>query len=151
MASDGPILNQVNLVARDVAATMNFYRQLGLDVPAEAAGEQEGYFHVALPLPNGVSLEIDNAALAQMYNAGRRSEAGGASAVLGFAVESREAVDRLYAELLAAGGSGVQPPYDAFWGARYAIVADPDGNAVGLMSPIEPGRRTWPPVESPSL
>jgi uncharacterized glyoxalase superfamily protein PhnB len=35
-----------------------------------------------------------------------------------------------------------QPPYDAFWGARYAVVSDPDGNAVGIMSPIDPDRRS---------
>jgi hypothetical protein len=45
---------------------------------------------------------------------------------------------------------GRQPPFDAFWGARYAIVADPDGNDVGLMSPIDESRRTWPPEESPA-
>ena len=26
-------------------------------------------------------------------------------------------------------------PIDAFWGARYAIVDDPDGNHVGIMGP----------------
>ena len=31
-------------------------------------------------------------------------------------------------------GSGA---YDAFWGARYAIVEDPDGHTVGLMGPID--------------
>lgn len=46
------------------------------------------------------------------------------------------------------GHKGRQPPYDAFWGARYAIVADPDGNDVGLMSPLDEKRRTWPPTES---
>ena len=35
-----------------------------------------------------------------------------------------------------------QPPFDAFWGARYAIVEDPDGNSVGLMSPVDPTRRS---------
>jgi len=30
------------------------------------------------------------------------------------------------------------------------IVADPDGNDVGLMSPIDESRRTWPPEESPT-
>ena len=28
------------------------------------------------------------------------------------------------------------------WGARYAVVTDPDGNAVGIMSAIDPGRRS---------
>jgi hypothetical protein len=35
----------------------------------------------------------------------------------------------------------LQPP----WGARYAIVEDPNGIAVGLMSPRDPVRNYWPP------
>ena len=58
----------------------------------------------------------------------------------------REDVDDLYEELTAAGHAGQQPPYDAFWGARYAIVLDPSGNAVGLMSPVDPARRGRPPT-----
>jgi uncharacterized glyoxalase superfamily protein PhnB len=69
--------------------------------------------------------------------------------VIGFALESREAVDDRYAELTSAGYQARQPPFDAFWGARYAIVADPDGNDVGLMSPIEDARRFSPPEQSP--
>jgi len=62
---------------------------------------------------------------------------------------TREAIDQRYAELTTAGYRGRQPPFDAFWGARYAIVADPDGNDVGLMSPCRESRRTWPPGQSP--
>jgi uncharacterized glyoxalase superfamily protein PhnB len=51
---------------------------------------------------------------------------------------------------MSNGYLGRQPPFDAFWGARYAIVADPDGNDVGLMSPVDESRRTWPPEESPA-
>jgi uncharacterized glyoxalase superfamily protein PhnB len=69
--------------------------------------------------------------------------------VLGFALADRQAVDDRYSELTAAGYEDRQPPFDAFWGARYAIVADPDGNDVGLMSPIDPARRAWPPERSP--
>ena len=58
---------------------------------------------------------------------------------------SRDAVDERYAELVAAGHPGRQPPYDTFWGARYAVVEDPDGNPVGLMSPVDPARRSAPP------
>ena len=58
---------------------------------------------------------------------------------------TREDVDDLYAELTSAGYVGQQAPYDAFWGARYAIVEDPSGNSVGLMSPIDEARRAAPP------
>ena len=70
--------------------------------------------------------------------------------VIGFALRSREAVDEQYAELTSVGYQARQPPFDAFWGARYAIVADPDGNDVGLMSPVDESRRTWPPEQSPA-
>ena len=63
---------------------------------------------------------------------------------IGFGVSSREAVDELYEELTKAGYRGQQPPFDAFWGARFAVVEDPDGNAVGLMSPRDPARRSVP-------
>ena len=49
-----------------------------------------------------------------------------------------------YDELTSAGYLGLAAPYDAFWGARYAIVEDPNGIAVGLMSPIDPKHRVWP-------
>jgi hypothetical protein len=47
--------------------------------------------------------------------------------VLSFKVGSRERVDEIYADLVAAGYWGQQPPYYAFWGARYAVIEDPDG------------------------
>jgi len=28
------------------------------------------------------------------------------------------------------------PPWDAFWGQRYAIVTDPDGNHISLFAPL---------------
>ncbi len=72
------------------------------------------------------------------------------SVIVGFSLPSRDAVDQRYVELTSARYVGRQPPpFDAFWGARYAIVADPDGNDVGLMSPIDETRRTWPPEQSP--
>jgi len=93
-------------------------------------------------------LEFDSAASVAHWDSGwNGSTAGGA--ILGFATESREAVDALYTGLVAAGYRGHQPPYDAFWGARYAIVDDPDGNGVGLMSPIDTPRKFWPPSALP--
>ena len=49
-----------------------------------------------------------------------------------------KAVDQMYADLTGAGYRAQQPPYDAIWGARYAVVEDPDGNPVGLMSEADP-------------
>jgi len=138
-----PVLNQLNLVVRDMEAAFSFYRLLGLDIPTDAARRSGGH-HAEVELPNGFVLEFDSSALAKIYNANAREPRGG-GCVIGFALPSREAVDRLFAKLTAAGHAACQPPYDAFWGARYAVVADPDGNQVSLMSPLDPTRRSAPP------
>ena len=64
--------------------------------------------------------------------------------VLGFVLPSSDAVDEKYRELVEAGYSGRREPYDAFFGARYALVDDPDGRPVGLMGPRDPKRRYTP-------
>jgi len=144
----GPDLHMLNVVVGDMAATLDFYRRLGVAVPPADAADPAGA-HVQLRMPGGFSLELDTAASARLWHAGWRSDPGSVGVVIGFALPSREAVDQRYRELTGAGYPGRQPPFDAFWGARYAIVADPDGNDVGLMSPIDDSRRTWPPEQSP--
>ena len=101
-------------------------------------------------MPNGVRLEFDNYEMVAIWYPGWTARDGSPRAVLGFSLASREAVDELYAELTLAGYVGRQAPHDAFWGARYAIVQDPDGNDVGLMSPKDPERRFTPVPASAS-
>jgi uncharacterized glyoxalase superfamily protein PhnB len=147
MGSDAPDLHMLNLLVGDIQASIEFYRRLGVvgpDSPAGAGG------HVALRMPGGFSLELDEAESARLWHAAFRSDPSSVGVVIGFTVESREAVDERYADLISAGYAGRQPPFDAFWGSRYAIVADPDGNDVGLMSPIDQARRFSPPQESPA-
>jgi uncharacterized glyoxalase superfamily protein PhnB len=145
LASDGrPDLHMLNLVVGDMPASLEFYSRLGVALPDQAEGA-----HVQLRMPGGLSLELDTAESAQLWHAGWRADPGSVSVVLGFALPTREAVDQRYQELTSAGYRGRQPPFDAFWGARYAIVADPDGHDVGLMSPVDESRRTWPPQQSP--
>jgi catechol 2,3-dioxygenase-like lactoylglutathione lyase family enzyme len=137
----------LNVVVSDMAASLAFYERLGAAVPDD--GEHSGP-HVQLRTPNGFSLELDTAESVRIWHAGWRSAPASVGVVLGFALPSREAVDEAYAELTGEGHVGRQPPFDAFWGARYAIVSDPDGNDVGLMSPVDRSLASWPPEESPS-
>ena len=144
MPDDAPKLQQVTLVVGSTEASAAFYGELGLAVPDDVDG-----VHVEIPLAaDAVSLELDHADSASLWNASWRS-GGGTNVIVGLRVASGEAVDELYARLTGAGHPGVQPPFDAFWGGRYAVVADPDGNQVGLMSPIDEARRSWPPAPSP--
>ncbi|MHB1606560.1 MAG: VOC family protein [Leptospirales bacterium] len=146
--TQSPVLNQLNIVAGEFDRTLAFYRRLGLDI-TESPQSPEGIRHAKAKLPDGFLLEFDNQILARFYNAAWRGSGERGRTVIGFALPTREKVDHLYQELLSSGYKGLQSPYDAFWGQRYAIVADPDGNDIGLMSPPEETRRRWPPVESP--
>jgi uncharacterized glyoxalase superfamily protein PhnB len=147
MSDEAPDLHMLNLVVADMTASLEFYRRLGI---APAPGGEPTVGHLQLRMPGGFSLELDTAESARWWHAGWRADPSSGRVVIGFSLPTRQAVDDRYAELTSAGYQGRQPPFDAFWGARYAIVADPDGNDVGLMSPIEESRRTWPPSESPA-
>jgi uncharacterized glyoxalase superfamily protein PhnB len=143
-------LQGLNLVCGDVEASVAFYRLLGVSIPEENIWRTDsGAHHVTAERAgsSGVELELDSRELASVYNEGHRGAPAPGSAVIGFRVPTRDAVDVLYRRLTEAGHPGRQPPFDAFWGARYAIVADPDGRDVGFMSPSEPDRRH----EGPSL
>ncbi|HMI83265.1 MAG TPA: VOC family protein [Polyangiaceae bacterium] len=63
-----------------------------------------------------------------------------------FHVSSREEVDGVHARVTAAGHRTHKAPEDAFWGARYAIVEDPDGNSVGITSAVDDSMRRPPPA-----
>jgi catechol 2,3-dioxygenase-like lactoylglutathione lyase family enzyme len=136
--TDPPILDQVNMVVRDMEAAVAFYRRLGLTIPDSDAAFQA--HHRSAHVPGGVDLDFDSIEFARHWDKGWQTGAG----VFSFKVDSRERVDAIYADLTGAGYRGQQEPYDASWGARYAIVEDPDGNAVGVMSPVDPSRRSSP-------
>jgi catechol 2,3-dioxygenase-like lactoylglutathione lyase family enzyme len=132
---DSPVFDQVNLVVSDMDASIAFYKLLGVDVPDTLPQWQAHHRNAAAG--EGVDFDLDSTKFAPHWNQGYK---GGPTTVLGFRVATREAVDEAYARLTGAGYRGQQEPWDAFWGARYAIVEDPDGNAVGIMSPRDPER-----------
>jgi catechol 2,3-dioxygenase-like lactoylglutathione lyase family enzyme len=136
--SDRPVVDQYNLVTSDVEAAVAFYRLLGLDIP-DTDPEWSHRFRSATT--DGVDFDIHSEQFARQWDPGWRGGAG----VLGFKVPTREAVDERYATLTGAGYRSQAAPHDAFWGSRYAIVEDPDGNPVGIMSPPEPEHRSAPP------
>jgi uncharacterized glyoxalase superfamily protein PhnB len=139
---DKVIFNKLNLVVTDMEAAIAFYRRLGLTIP-DTAPEWAGQ-HRSASTSDGIDLDFDSTEFARVWDQGwGESHRMG---VIGFGLPSREAVDETYGELTAAGYKSEQPPFDAFWGARYAIVQDPDGNPVGIMSPVDPARRTAAPT-----
>ena len=124
-----PRLEAFGIVVSDMPRALAFYRKLGLEF-AEGAENED---HVEAQLPGGLRYMVDTESVITSFDPEwrRPSEAHGGA----FRCDSPEEVDRVYSELLAAGGSPHKEPWDAFWGQRYAVLHDPDGNAVDLFAP----------------
>ncbi len=148
MTANVPILAQVNLVASDFDATVDFYRRLGLDLSDQSPPDGT-MRHAEVHFENGLSLDVDDTRLARIYNSAWREGVAASHVLINFTMRDRHSVDEKYKELVESGYASRQVPYDTFWGARYAIVGDPDGNDIGIMSPLDESRRYWPPTESP--
>ncbi|MER7279912.1 VOC family protein [Dactylosporangium sp. NPDC000244] len=121
-------LNVFGLVVADMPRSLAFYRRLGLDVPAA----EDASPHVEHVLDGGVKLTWDTVETIRSFDPEWTTPVGGNRMGLAFECESPAEVDKVYAELVAAGYAGHKEPWDAFWGMRYAVVHDPDGVGVDL-------------------
>jgi uncharacterized glyoxalase superfamily protein PhnB len=127
-----PTLNLIGLITADLGASLAFYRRLGLDIPADAEKES----HVEVTLPGGIRLAWDTADLIRSIDPSWSEPQGGHRISLAFRCPDAAGVDEVYADLVRAGYDGHMAPWDAFWGQRYAVVHDPDGNSVDLFAPL---------------
>jgi len=125
-------MDVVGLVVADMARSLAFYRRLGLDVPADADAEP----HVEATLPGGLRLAWDTVETIRSFDAGWAPPTGGHRVALAFLCDGPGEVDAVHRELVEAGHEGHLEPWDAVWGQRYAVVHDPDGNAVDLFAPL---------------
>ena len=128
-----PELNAIGIAVSDMAASIRFYRLLGLDVPETP---DEG--HVDTFLPNGVRFMLDSEEVLRSFREDWKRDTGNQ---IGVALEcgSPAEVDEVYARVTSAGFHGEKEPWDAFWGQRYAMLLDPDGVEVSLYAPLETG------------
>ncbi|MEE4542568.1 VOC family protein [Streptomyces sp. V4-01] len=126
-----PRLDLIGLVVADMAASLAFYRRLGIDVPPDADAAP----HAEATLPGGLRLAWDTVETVRSFDPDW-SPATGSRISPAFDCGSPDGVDTVYAELTEAGYHGRLKPWDAFWGQRYAVVHDPDGNAVDLFAAL---------------
>ena len=145
-------LEQINIVVRDMKRSLAFYRLLGVTIEESRGDEWTEWaaHHTNGVTSNGVRVEFDSVAFARQWNPGLDEARLGSAVLPMFHVASREDVDRVHGRVTSAGHRSLKAPEDAFWGARYAIVEDPDGNSVGIMSAIDDSmRRPAPPPPRP--
>ena len=113
-----------------MASSIGFYRLRGVDVPETP---DEG--HVDTFLPNGVRFMLDTEDVVRSFRPDWSRESGNQLS-LAFECSAPGEVDEIYARMVDAGFHGEKEPWDAFWGHRYAQLADPDGVQIDLFAAL---------------
>jgi catechol 2,3-dioxygenase-like lactoylglutathione lyase family enzyme len=127
-----PRLDVFGIVVADMTRALAFYRRLGLEFPDGAEKEP----HVEAELGGGVRYALDTEEVMRAFDPEWTRPSDGHLTGGAFRCDSPEEVDRVYAELLEAGGSAYKEPWNAFWGQRYAQLRDPDGTVIDLYAPL---------------
>lgn len=120
-------LDAIGLVSDNVDASKAFYQLLGLTL------KEVGQGHYEAVTDSGIRLMVDTVDLMKTVNP-KWVKPEGSKVALCFKQHSVAAVDTCYQQLINAGAVGQNPPWDAFWGQRYACVLDPDGNQVEIFA-----------------
>lgn len=121
-------LDLIGIVVKDMGRSLAFYRELGMELPEDADGRP----HVETKLPGGLRLAWDTEETIRSFEPDWQPPSGGQRIGLAFLLDSPADVDATYERLVSLGYDGHKAPWDAPWGQRYALVRDPDGNAVDL-------------------
>lgn len=127
-----PRCNALSIVVSDMARSVEFYRLCGLDLPSDAADQP----HVESVVEGGFRLMFDTVETVQAFDPGWEPPKGGHRMALALQCATPADVDASYQRLVDAGHGGRLPPFDAFWGQRYAVVNDPDGNPVDFYAAL---------------
>jgi uncharacterized glyoxalase superfamily protein PhnB len=129
MGSPSPQPAFVGIVVADMAASVAFYRAVGLDVPEGAETEP----HVNIPF-GPLVLALDTEDTIRSFDPDFTPPKDAGRVAIAFECGSPAGVDSAFADLTDAGYRGHRAPFDAFWGQRYATVLDPDGVGVDLFA-----------------
>jgi uncharacterized glyoxalase superfamily protein PhnB len=122
----------IGIVVEDLDRAREFYRHLGLELPEDP----EGHGHAEVELAGGLRLMFDTVETMKSFDSSWSRGEGSPTASLAFSFGTPAEVDAKYQELVEAGGKGHLPPWDAFWGMRYASLRDPDGNGIDLYAQL---------------
>jgi len=124
-------LSAVSIVTADMSRALDFYTALGLVL--ESGGPDQPHSDLG---GAGIRVMLDTEEVIRSIDPQWRRPEGGPAVTLAFGCGAPQEVDATAASLAADGAPVVRAPWDAFWGQRYAVVADPDGNPVDLFAAL---------------
>jgi catechol 2,3-dioxygenase-like lactoylglutathione lyase family enzyme len=127
-------LYMIGLIVQDMEKAVEFYRRLGLDIPAGS----EKQAHVQVKMGGGLTFFLDSKPTRWDPGFGEqpgREQIGasdGYRSILEFYLKERAILEAKYTELLDFGYQGFRAPYETAFGMYFAMVKDPDGNTILL-------------------
>ena len=101
-----PRFASTGIVVSDMAASLAFYRRLGLDLPPDADDQP----HVECEVPGGIRLLFDTEDTIRSFDESWQPPSGGQRLGLGFACDTPDEVDATHAALVAAGARATSCP-----------------------------------------
>jgi predicted lactoylglutathione lyase len=128
-------IDAIDLIVKDLARSVRFYRGLGAPFPEGAETSEHG--HAEAQLGGGIRLMLDTESGIATFDPTWQPPVGEPRAAVAFHCGSPMDVDALFAEAIEAGGRSHKEPWDAFWGQRYSQLRDPDGNGVDLYTELQ--------------
>jgi catechol 2,3-dioxygenase-like lactoylglutathione lyase family enzyme len=120
-------LYMVGVVVEDMARAVEFYRRLGVDVPEGS----ETKHHVEVKM-SGLTFFLTTKVINARWDPARTDASGGYRMILEFYLETQQAVDDKYAEMIGYGYESHHPPFVTPFKIYFAFVNDPDGNTILL-------------------
>ncbi|MGP7819335.1 VOC family protein [Niallia sp. 01092] len=131
-------LDMVGLKVKNMARSLMFYQALGFDILA--GGPDEPYAELK---NDGVRISLNLLdMLTEVYQVSLADVQEPIGTVipkveLAFIMDEVKSVDKKCQELKEQGYEIYCEPWDAFWGQRYAIIKDPDGNLLSIFANLD--------------
>jgi|SRR5690606_29839371 len=120
-------LYMVGVMVEDMARAVEFYRRLGVDIPE--GSENQGHVEVKM---SGITFFLTTHQINARWDPAKKPASGGYRIILEFYLETREALDAKYAEMMSYGYESHVAPYVTPFNMYFAMINDPDGNTILL-------------------
>jgi uncharacterized glyoxalase superfamily protein PhnB len=118
----------IGIVAENPPKSIEFFKILGVEIKQyENSGHFEG------TTESGTRIMLDTVDVIRTMHPNWQKLHGNGLTMC-FKLSTPQQVDETYAKIVKAGFKGLNAPWNAFWGQRYACVVDPDGNQVDLFA-----------------
>ncbi len=118
----------VGVIVEDMPRALEFYRRLGVAIPEGSENQQ----HVEVKM-GAMTFFLSTKTLNARWDPARTDVTGsGYRMILEFYLESREAVDAKYTEMIGYGYKSHIAPFETPFKMYFAMVDDPDGNTILL-------------------